>query len=123
MASCQQLDASGRARMRKLICLSLFFVAAVCSAAAQEIPSDADRLAAAQKAFDAGRWQDAANLAQGPAGQSSDFDFVRGLALARLQHWNEARLTFEAGHAKAPRQARLLGELAGGGHEGEGFPS
>ncbi len=123
MASCQQLDASGRARIRKLICLSLFFVAAVCSAAAQEIPSDADRLGAVQKAFDAGRWQDAANLAQGPVGQSSDFDFVRGLALARLQQWNEARLTFEAGHAKAPRQARFLVELAGVNYKEKDFSS
>jgi tetratricopeptide (TPR) repeat protein len=123
MATCRQLDASGRARIRKLICLTLFFVAAVWSAAAQEIPSDAARLSAAQKAFDVGMWQDAANLAQGPAGQSPDLDFVRGLALARLQQWTEARLVFEAGHAKSPREPRFLVELAGLDYKQKDFSS
>ena len=123
MASCQQLDASGRARIGKLICLSLFFVAAVCSAAAQEIPSDADRLSAAQTAFNAGKWQEAAKLAQGPAGQSPDLDLVRGLALAKLQQWNEARLALEAGHAKAPREPRFFVELAGVNYKEKDFSS
>jgi tetratricopeptide (TPR) repeat protein len=123
MATCRQLDASGRARIRKLICLTLFFVAAVWSAAAQEIPSDAARLSAAQKAFDVGMWQDAANLAQGPAGQSPDLDFVRGLALARLQQWTEARRVFEAGHAKSPREPRFLVELAGLDYKQKDFSS
>ncbi len=123
MASCRQLDASGRARIRKLICFLLFPAAAACLAAAQEIPSDADRLSAAQKAFNGGKWQDAANLAQGPAGQSPDLDFVRGLALARLQQWTEARLVFEAGHAKSPREPRFLVELAGVNYKEKDFSS
>jgi tetratricopeptide (TPR) repeat protein len=123
MATCRQLDASGRACIHKLICLSLFFVAAVCTAAAQETPSDAARISAAQKAFDVGMWQDAANLAQGPAGQSPDLDFVRGLALARLQQWTEARLVFEAGHAKSPREPRFLVELAGLDYKQKDFSS
>jgi len=113
MASCQQLDASGRAGIGKLTCLLLFSVAAVCSAAAQEASSDAQRLSAAQRAFDAGRWQDAAELAEGPAAQPADLDFVRGLALARLQQWRRSRVAFEAGHRKAPREPRFLVELGG----------
>jgi len=123
MASCQQLDASRCARIGKLIRLSLLFVAAVCSAAAQETPSDAERLSAAQKAFDGGKWQEAAKLAQGPGGQSPDLDFVRGLALAKLQNWSEARLALEAGHAKAPRDPRFLVELAGVNYKQKDFPS
>jgi tetratricopeptide (TPR) repeat protein len=123
MASCQQLDASRRARVGKLICFSLFLVAAVCSAGAQETPSDGERLSAAQKAFDAGRWQEAAKLAQGPAAQRADLDFIRGLALARLQQWNESLLAFEAGHVKAPREPRFLVELAGVNYKQKDFSS
>jgi tetratricopeptide (TPR) repeat protein len=123
MASCQQLDASRRARIGKLIRLSLLFAVAVCSAVAQEVPSDAERLSVAQNAFDAGKWQEAAKLAQGPGGQSPDLDFVRGLALAKLQQWNEARLALEAGHAKAPREPRFLVELAGVDYKQKNFSS
>jgi tetratricopeptide (TPR) repeat protein len=123
MASCRQLDASRRAHIGKLIYLSLLFAAAVCSAAAQEIPSEAERLSSAQSALDAGKWQEAAKLAQGPGGQSPDLDFVRGLALAKLQQWNEARLALEAGHAKVPREPRFLIELAGIDYKQKTFSS
>jgi tetratricopeptide (TPR) repeat protein len=121
MASCRQLDVTGRARIGRLISVSLFFVVAVCSATGQEIPSDAARLSAAQSAFDAGKWQEAAKLAQGAVGQSPDLDFVRGLALAKLQQWNESRLAFEAGHTKAPREPRFLIELAGVNYKQKDF--
>jgi tetratricopeptide (TPR) repeat protein len=91
--------------------------------AAQENSSDAERLSAAQKAFDAGKWQEAAKLALGPATQSADFDFVRGLAFAKLQQWNEAQLALEAGHAKAPREPRFLVELAGVNYKEKDFSS
>jgi len=123
MASCQQLDASRGARIGKLIWLVIFFAVATCSAAAQEAASDSQRLSAAQQAFDAGRWQEAADLAQGPAGQSPDFDFLRGLACARLQRWNDARLALQAGHAKAPDQPRFLVEMAGVDYKVKHFSS
>jgi len=123
MASCRQLDASRRARLGKLIYLSLLFAAVVCSSAAQEIPAEAERLSSAQSALDAGKWQEAAKLAQGPGGQSPDLDFVRGLALAKLQQWNEARLALEAGHAKVPREPRFLIELAGIDYKQKNFSS
>jgi hypothetical protein len=74
---------------------------------------DAARLADAQKAFDTGQFADAARLAHGPENQSADLDFLAGLALAKLQRWQEARAAFEAGHRKVPEQARFLVELAG----------
>jgi hypothetical protein len=82
-------------------------------AAAQGNPSDAARLAAAQKAFDSGNWREAAQLAQGAEGQSPELDFLRGLALARQQQWNESRQAFAAGHLKNPKDPRFLVELAG----------
>jgi hypothetical protein len=75
--------------------------------------SESDRLAAAQKAYDAGQFGDAVQLASGPADQSADLDFVAGLALAKLQRWQEAGAAFETGHRKMPRQSRFLVELAG----------
>src|SRR5437867_13143010 len=63
----------------------------------QDQNPDQVRLAAAQGAFDAGRWDEAARLAQGPADQSPELDFLRGLSFARLEKWDEAKLAFEAG--------------------------
>ncbi|HEX8763729.1 MAG TPA: tetratricopeptide repeat protein, partial [Candidatus Acidoferrum sp.] len=71
------------------------------------------RLAAAQSAFDAGHWGEAAQLAEGPAEQSPDLDFLRGLAFSRLEKWDEAKLSFEAGARKSPRDSRFPAELAG----------
>jgi tetratricopeptide (TPR) repeat protein len=121
MASCRQLDASGRPRIGKLICLALVFAAAACSTAAQGISSDAERLSVAQKAFDAGKWEESAKLAQGPPAQSPDLDLIRGLALARLQRWKESRLALEAGRAKAARDPRFLVELAGVNYKEKDF--
>jgi tetratricopeptide (TPR) repeat protein len=86
---------------------------ATASAAAQEFSSDAARLAAAQLAFDAGKFEDAARIARGPASQIADLDFLAGLSLAKLRRWNEARAAFAGGHRKVPLQARFLVELAG----------
>jgi hypothetical protein len=73
----------------------------------------AARLAEAQKAFDQKQYDEAARIAQGSGNQSADLDFVAGLALAKLQRWQESRAAFEAGHRKMPQQARFLVELAG----------
>jgi hypothetical protein len=80
---------------------------------AQQLPSDAARLGAAQQAFDAEQYEDAARIARGSGSQSADLDFLAGLSLAKLQRWNESRAAFASGHRKAPRQARFLVELAG----------
>jgi hypothetical protein len=42
-----------------------------------------------------------------------ELDFLHGLALARLEKWDEARLAFEAGSRKSPRDSRFPVELAG----------
>jgi tetratricopeptide (TPR) repeat protein len=116
MACCSQLDAPRRARSRVIakLFLALTVFGALCGLLqAQDPPSDATRLAAARAAFDAGHWEEAARLAEGPAAQSPDLDFLAGLAFARLERWKDARAAFEAGHFKSPRDARFLVELAG----------
>src|SRR3984893_2568503 len=112
MASRAKLDAPRRAHCGKLIVLFLL-LAFGSPAFAQQAPSEAARLAAAQKAFDFGLWEEAAKLSQGPEGQSPELDFLRGLALAKEQQWNESRQAFAAGHLKNPDDPRFLVELAG----------
>lgn len=60
-----------------------------------------------------GQYEDAARIARGPESQSADLDFLAGLALAKLQRWNDARAAFASGQRTAPREARFLVELAG----------
>ena len=121
MASCEKLDAPRRARGGKLILLLL--LALRSPAFAQQIPPDAARLAAAQKAFDSEQWGEAATLSQGPQSQSPDLDFLRGLALARQQQWNESRQAFAAGHLKNPSDPRFFVELAGIDYKQNDFSS
>jgi len=117
MAGCPQLDAARRARSKRVIARLALFLTLVwtlnISLLAQDPTSDEGRLAAARAAFDASRWEEAAKLAEGPSGQSSDLDFVAGLAYARLERWGEARNALEAGHRKSPKDQRFLVELAG----------
>jgi tetratricopeptide (TPR) repeat protein len=113
MAAKPKLDAAGSARKAFL---NLFLVALLIlgvSAFAQDMTSDQTRLPVAQSEFDAGHWEEAAKLARGPTNQSPELDFLAGLALARLEKWDEARVAFAAGFRKAPSDSRFLVELAG----------
>jgi tetratricopeptide (TPR) repeat protein len=116
MAVQPQLDAAGGSPKG---CVSRFFLPLLASLLfslsgfGQEQGSDQARLAAAQSAFDGGHWDEAARLAQGPADQSADLDFLRGIAFSRLEKWDEAKLSFQAGERKAPRDSRFPVELAG----------
>jgi tetratricopeptide (TPR) repeat protein len=112
MGSCAKVDAPRRARGCKLILL-FFLLARPSAGITQQLSSDDARLAAAQKAFDSGQWEEAAKLSQGPQGQTAELDFLRGLALARKQQWNESREAFSTGHLKSPSDPRFLVELAG----------
>ncbi len=117
MAGCRQLDASRRARNKRVIArlalsLSLLGLTGI-SVRAQDSDPDAVRLRAARAAFDARRWEETARLAEGPAEQSPDLDFLAGLALAHLERWSDAREALEAGRRKSPCDARFLVELAG----------
>ena len=113
MAAESQLDAANSPRKGRVIRFLLAVLLLGSPAFAQRPASEQTRLAAAQTAFDAGHWEDAATLARGPADQSPDLDFLAGLALARLEKWDEAKTAFEAGLRKAPKDPRFLIELAG----------
>ena len=103
MAVQPQLDVAGGSRKG---CVSRFFLPFFASflfslaVYGQDSSPDRARLAAAQSAFDAGRWDDAVQLAQGPTDQSPELDLLGGLALARLEKWDQAKLAFDAGARK-----------------------
>ncbi len=113
MAIEQQLDAAGSPRKGRVIRFLLAVLMLGSPAFAQSHSSEQARLTAAQSAFAAGPWHEAAALAGGTADQSPELDFLAGLALARLEKWSEAKLAFEAGLRKAPNDPRFLVELAG----------
>ena len=123
MAAEPQLVAAGSPRKGFVIFFLVVFLALGSTAFAQDVASDQTRLPAAQSAFDAGHWEEAAKLARGPANQSPDFDFLAGLALARLEKWDEAKLAFDAGVRKAPGDSRFLVELAGIDYKQQDFRS
>jgi hypothetical protein len=62
--------------------------------------------------FQEERWQEIANL-HPPLGVSAETDFEYGIALARLQHWDEARAALESGLRLRPDDSRFMVELAG----------
>jgi tetratricopeptide (TPR) repeat protein len=113
MVSRPKLVATRRAVIPEVISVLLSLTFATCASAHQQSASDATRLSEARKAVETGQWEEAARLAQGPASQSADFDFLEGLALAKLLRWPESRQAFEVGHRKAPSESRFLVELAG----------
>jgi tetratricopeptide (TPR) repeat protein len=113
MAAKPKLDAAGAPRKGFLILFLVAVLALGVSAFAQDITSDQTRLPAAQSEFDAGHWEEAAKLARGPTNQAPELDFLAGLALSRLERWDEAKVSFDAGFRKAPGDTRFLVELAG----------
>jgi tetratricopeptide (TPR) repeat protein len=108
----EKLDVARLARTGQLI-LPIMLLAIASSVGAQEFLSDAARLSAVQKACDAGQWEQAAKLANGPAEQPAELDFLAGFALAKLQRWNDARQALHSGMSKSPGDGRFLVELAG----------
>jgi tetratricopeptide (TPR) repeat protein len=83
------------------------------SADAQQNPGDGERLTAAKEAYSEKNWEGAARISSGPIGQSADVDYLHGMALMRLERWEEAREAFSAGLYKAPTDSRFLLERAG----------
>jgi tetratricopeptide (TPR) repeat protein len=123
MAAEPQMDAVGSSRKNFVILLlaAVFVLGLPAFAQDRTAGSDDARLPAAKNAFDAGQWEETARLARGPANQSPEFDLLAGLALARLEKWDEAKSAFESGFRKSPGDSRFLVELAGIAYKQEDF--
>lgn len=79
----------------------------------QASPAGLDLESNIRRAYAAQRWEEVVRLTSTSAVKSSDLDYYRGVALARLERWPEAMKAFEAGRKLAPRDKRFPLELAG----------
>lgn len=79
-------------------------------AAAQSAEATAAQV---KKLYDAKDWNAVVRAVPLSPAQPAELDLYRGLALARLHRWDDARKTFQTGLASHPRNARLMVELAG----------
>ena len=107
-----QLDSSGGASGKRLIFL-LILLCVPASGFAQSSPAKTDRISEIKQLYDLGRWDDVVQAVPESPDESLDLQLYRGLALAQLQRWEEARAAFEAGLQRNPRDTRFLAELAG----------
>ncbi len=67
--------------------------------------------------YEEGRYKELVTLVPASPANPPEVDLYRGLALAKLERWPEARSALEAGRAKDPRNERFLVELAGVDYE------
>jgi tetratricopeptide (TPR) repeat protein len=74
---------------------------------------DAERVPQIKQMYDAGHWNDVVREVPGPDNENADLQMYRALSLAKLERWDEARQTFEAGAAQHPRDSRFFVELGG----------
>src|SRR5690242_11067601 len=115
----RQLDASRHSEVRRVNLLfvtslaGLLFVLGAPGSGAQQIQQKDDSLTAAQELYSEKKWEEAVQAANGSATQSPELDYLRGMALAHLERWPEARDAFSSGLLKAPKDARFLLERAG----------
>jgi hypothetical protein len=107
-----QLDPAGGAAGRRLILL-LVILWLPGSGFPQAIPSTSDRISQIKQLYEVGRWSDIVQAVPETAAESADLELYRGLALAQLQRWEDARAAFEEGLVRNPRDTRFLDELAG----------
>jgi hypothetical protein len=83
-----------------------------CAATSAQSTANASTAAQVHKLFQQERWQDVANLH--PAlGISAEVDFEYGIALARLERWDDAKTALRSGLHLSPRDSRFMVELAG----------
>lgn len=104
----------------------LLFLVTICAAGnvrAQAAASadDASRLKRVKSLYAQKKWEDAAREARGPAEQAAELDYYAGMALAKLEKWQDARDAFSAGIRKAPSDQRFLTERAGAQYKLEDF--
>lgn len=72
--------------------------------------------------YSQGRYQEIVTEISSSPSNPPEFDLYRGLALARLKRWAEARAAFESGLTKQPKNERFWVELAGVDYRLNHFP-
>ena len=119
MAANRRLDPASRSeacRVKKFIVtcfLAALWDLSASVASAQQTPSDNLQLETAQKLYSEQEWEEVIRLTSGQSGQTPEFVYLRGMALMRLNRWQEAREAFTSGIEKTPQDTRFLVERAG----------
>jgi len=90
---------------------------------AQQTPADSQQLQTAQKLYTDQKWEEVVRLTSEQSGQVPEFLYLRGMALMRLNRWQEAREAFASGIEKSPRDTRFLVERAGAEYRLKDFPA
>jgi tetratricopeptide (TPR) repeat protein len=72
-----------------------------------------EKLSDIKNLYEAGNWDGVLRLVTQSPDAPADLLLYRGLALARLERWEEAKAAFSAGREKAPGDLRFPIELAG----------
>jgi tetratricopeptide (TPR) repeat protein len=106
------LDPFGGAADRRLIFL-LLLLSLPGRALSQAASPAAATASEVKKLYDAGRWTDVVRAVPESPDEPAELELYRGLALAHLERWEEAKKAFEAGRKQSPRDPRFLVELAG----------
>jgi tetratricopeptide (TPR) repeat protein len=93
----------------RLILTIILLAAAPCAFAQSAAPA-VDRV---KQLYDSGQWSAVIQAVPQSPDEPADLELYRGLALAQLHRWDDAKKSFEAGLVQHPRDARLMVELAG----------
>src|SRR5258706_1124239 len=129
MAANQRLDPAGRSeacRVKKIIATSLFVALwdlGALTTRAQKTSADSPQLQTTQKLYTDQKWEEVVRLTSGQSGQAPEFLYLRGMALMRLNRWQEAREAFTSGIEKTPQDTRFLVERAGAEYRLKDFPA
>ena len=119
MESHSLLDASGASPIRQLNRSQIVFTILALLALPLRATAQAQALvgreteSGVKQMYEQGRWSDVVRAVPEPNAASADLQIYRGLALAKLERWEDAREAFETGAARYPQDPRFLIELGG----------
>src|SRR5947207_8158859 len=129
MAANQRLDPAGRSeacRVNKFFTMCFFAAlwdVSALATCAQQTSADSLQLQTAKKLYTDQKWEEVVRLTSGQPGQPPEFLYLRGMALMRLNRWQEAREAFTSGIEKTPQDTRFRVERAGAEYRLRDFPA
>lgn len=93
-----------------------------CLSAAIGGSAQGDSAAQARELFQSQKWPELVQLVEAIPNRSAELDYEYGLALARLERWEDARRALLAGRRLQPRDQRFPVELAGVAFKQKNYP-
>ena len=122
MAPGAPLDSACRAAFRRIIRCLLILIFVASPVLSQSEPQAAGEVAQIKQLYDAGRWSEVVQALAERGDENPDLLFYRGLALAKLQRWDEAKNALASGAARYKNDPRFPVELAGIAYQRKNYP-